>query len=623
MEKDDYLQKLQRTMREHKHSKTEVRELVSLKRTLKAKVSTLALQLQERDISSSDEVEASGEFSELQEKVKSSEDRLEAFSTKVNKLEMEKQRLVSQLNKSLLAKEELIGESRELTRKLDTALKLCATTTEHPLNRDSGLEDFVSMALTDTAETQTDSVSYHDSQTQVDCASEFAEKEVQVDTLTEVCAQFRFHSEETAAELSATKEEITRSNKSYQNKLKDAESKIHQLLDIKEQLTKKNDGLRKRIDEQDLHVTRNSALHNTEISQQISHIVGREDSEPTSERLKKALVEMEEMKKVHLNERHEMRQRLADAIVKVKEREAKNLSEINDLKLKLDLTQKQLLEAATSTKSAGGSSIPDSHRISFREVESVTPYKLDEGTFGSTVEAVFRGKRVAARCVTKESLARYPIQTIHKQINAMALTRHPNLLLFIAVAMDAPSGIMILTELLTCTLREAYESSLIKPDKLPVLLDVALALNFMHLEKSPIVHGNLSSRCVLVEEVSEGQWRGKLSDIGTSASIMMLSAPRERERVYLAPELEGNSQHISSTPADLFSYGVLLCELASGGLPASAGDLEGNLGGLKGGLPQIACLALCCTASNPCQRPVMGNMVKKISNLVVNKIQVP
>lgn len=620
VEKDEYLQKLQRTVKELKHSKIEVREQAGLKRALKSRVSALEEKLKDQRESEtpSEQEGVSAEVSELREKVKSSEKELEWFSLSFKDLEMEKQQLVSQVNHSQQTQVELIGERDDLRRKL--------TTIEDTASGSASLAD---------VETQTNCPSFCDSQTQIDIARELADESVQVDTLTGVCSQYRLQLEQRSRELTQFKEETNKNNTIFHAKVRDTGAKIHQLLNIKEQLTKKNDDLQRRIDMLELEAPEYEVSLSSVQEVQQSLVGG---VEAVRDQLHNAHAEMEEMKRLHLNEKLAMKQRLSDAIVKVKKRETQQLEEIGDLQTRLEKTQKRLQEVSNAavTNTVGGANIPAS-LVSFTEVKDVTPHKLNEGTWGSTVEATFRGSRVAVRCITKESLARFPIHTIHKQIHSMTHTRHPHIALFIAAAMDAPSGMMILTELLTCSLRQAYQSGLIKPDKLPVLLDIALALNFLHLEKRPIVHNNLSSHCVLVEEGVDGQWRGKLSDIGTTTSLMMLSGPGERDPVYLSPELEAdrsspsslslveaNGHSLGSPSLDVYSYGVLMCELACSRLPASTTDVAGLVSGLKSRqLPQIAFLIQSCMADDPSQRPSMGNMGKKISHLIVNKIQVP
>ena len=641
MEKDEYLQKLQRTVKELKFAKMEVREQVSLKRALKARVSAMELQLKDqRDSSASSlgqlgvsaEVSAvqqrarSSELSEVQQRAARSSDQEQEFQD----LETEKQELLYQLQQSQRAKLEVIEERNELKKKLDTALQLHATRANH-VSQDIGVTTPPSVSLSHAS-------THSDRFVQAGVATKPAAKSVQVDTLTDLCTQYRLQSEKSSRELSNFMEETKKNNQVFHAKVRDTGAKILQLLDIKEKLTKKNEVLQKRIEELELEAPEQEVSLNGALSDLhgLQHsLSGGDEGQATGEQLQSALAEIEAMKQSHLNEKLAMTQRLSSAISKVKEREGQQAEEISELRTKLEKTQKRLQEVSNTavTNTVGGANIPES-LVSFMELEDVAPYKLDEGTWGAVVEAEFRGSRVAVRCVTKESLALYPIQTIHKQIHSLARTRHPQIALFIAAAMDAPSGIMILTELLTCSLRQAYQSSLIKPDKLPILLDIALALNFLHMEKKPVVHNNLSSHCVLVEEGAEGQWRAKLSDIGVTTSLMMLSGLGERESVYRPPELEGdtsslhlveaNGHSLGSPSLDVYSYGVLMCELASSNLPSTPADVVRQLSELRDSrLPQIAFLVQNCTAANPIQRPTTGNLVKKLNHLIVNKIQVP
>ena len=676
MEKEDYQEKFQRTVRELKHAKTEVRGLISNKRMLKTKISTLEVQLEDlqekegylEDVEKSpDSTSRDFEISELQEKVRCSESKLEETTTIFKEIELQKQQLVSQLNDSTGLREEMAKENKDLRRRLSTALQLYAAT-EDRFNQADELTIGVSVDLIDSGiqtdsgpspggtepritsllvngvqdpsskmQAEVDEEFFAESRTNGGAVCECADKEVQVDTLMDVCTQYKKQLDESNREMRTLKESVQRSILTHRKELKEAEGKIHQLLNFKEQLTKKNTSLSSEVDRlksMEFQSTMNGTLYNTQdLDQTINH---RQDtSDPaTAGKLQKALAKIEELNTEHLKERDEMRQRLTDAIVKVKEREMKFTAEISDLKLKLDSAQKQLWAGSDAATTMGGlkntrgaPSAPEGSIVSFVEIESISPHKLDEGTWGYMVEASFRGTRVAVHCLSKESLAKNPINSIHRQIKIMAHVRHPNLALFVGVAMDAPSGVMIVTELLTCSLRQAYQSDLIKPDKLPTLLDVARGLNFLHLEKKPIVHNALTSCCVLAEEGPGGQWRAKLANIGSSTPLMSLSSPSEREVVYLGPELE-TSHHHHHTPlafpsVDVYSYGVLMYEVATCSLPDTAKAITGSLGALKERLPQITFLVQSCMTAEPERRPTMGSLVKKIHHLVINKIQVP
>lgn len=716
VDKEDYHQKLQRSHQELKRTKTEMRELVNIKLTLKAKVSELEISQGKGEISDTEEVrdfDHDTASSELDKKLKVSEKKLKEMAVSFKDLQSDKQSLKTQLELSSEDKTQLSLESKELKRKLGTALQLYAaaenqydhlqqtsvalTQTEEgdePLQRTSvaltqtegdellqrtsvahtscetqteegdKLLQQTSVALTQTedpgdellqrtssetqteegvlvsSEAQTDHISHSDDEVE---ANSHREKEVQVDTLSGMCDQYKKVSEEMSEEVSNLKKEMQRSNHTHKTNLKEAEMKIHQLLSIKERLTKKNADLSRKMHmdagkkpeeskEPEFQRTLSSALHS--IQELELSICGDSPSQgqPDSEKLKNALEEMDRMKKAHSKEMEDMKKKVSGVLVKVKAREVDYRAEISELRTKLETSQKHLREVSgAATKSgpsgnAGEERIHETSIIQFKEIASITPCTPEEeGAWGESLEAVFRGKRVAARRIARDNLTRYSIPVIHKQISTVAHIRHPNLVLFIAVAMDAPGGMMILTEFLTCSLRQAYQTSLIRPDKLPVMLDIAMGLNFLHLQqKKPIVHNNLSSWSVLVEEVAGNRWRAKLSDIGATAPLVMISEPEKRHAVYLAPEI-GSSLEALSTAVDVYSFGVVLCELAVNTLPESAEAMTEVIAtsGLRNRLPQILFLIQSCLATEIEKRLSMVNMVKKIQHLVVNHIQMP
>lgn len=636
MEKDDCQQRLQRSLKELRHSKTELRELVVMKRSLKAKVTALESELGDslakRD-SEDDSERGSTELptNELLER------RIEEMEACIVRMEGEQLQLTAQLEQYSEVERELTEEGEELRTKLNSALLLIVEAENHI--KDKRDQEETTPTPCSHEETQTEVVPSNEQETQVNSLiSSGADKAIQVDTLLEICTQYQKESEMRSREVSILKEKLAQSSAAHKNQLKEAESKIHQLLSFKERLTIKNSELQREIEsrpkETDYQKKISSALYSIQaLEDELCGVEtksnGNSDGDDTQ--LKNALAEIEKLKKDHSNEKQEMRQKVATVVAKVKEKELKNAAEMNELKAKLETAQKHLRSSSHALSSngtaslgsqhgpAGPTGVSDNSTVSFMEIESVTPHKMEEGVWGFFSEAVFRGKSVGVRCLTKESLARFSIQEIHKQIGHLVQLRHPNIVLFLAASLDTPSGMMIITELLTCSLRQAYEARLM-PDKLPVMLDVAAAINFLHLQKKPVIHGNLSSCAVMVEEGSQKQWKAKLSDIGTSAPLMTLS---EISPVYLAPELEGQRSKFTSPALDVYSFGVLLCEVAASYLPTSPEEFPGVILGLKDSLPQVAFLVQCCTAASPEERPKMASLVKKLKNLVVNKITMP
>ena len=90
----------------------------------------------------------------------------------------------------------------------------------------------------------------------------------------------------------------------------------------------------------------------------------------------------------------------------------------------------------------------------------------------------------------------------------MSQLRHPHLLLFMAIVLGNPSGPLIITELLDATLRHSYESNQLQHSNvLSIFSEVVAALNYLHLQRSTIIHRDVSSANVLLEKVFEDCWR--------------------------------------------------------------------------------------------------------------------
>ena len=639
-------------MRELKRSKAEFHELLDIEHSLQAEISALKAKLHEAGKGSDSELEEEEEaasedliLSDLEMKLKISKQKLEEATAKVETLEAEKVDLrntsIAQASEFSILEKNLIEEKEQVEKRLNVALRLCAAMEDQDRDREISVH----------YEVQTDHIDGHidtsspqvvattcDQCTQVKQASttdsevkvEQANTEVQVEILSErLCEEYRRKLQDKEEEVSDLNEKLSQNNSAHKEELKEAESKILQLLSIKEQLTNKNEQLSKQVKQtqlSDYGGTLNDALRN--IQELEANLNGgvHPKADSTNEQLKK---EIEELKKAHSNEREETRKKINDIIAKVKEREMIIVSENEKLKTKLERSQKLMQDRANSLDAASSGvskavRVPESNIVSFMEVD-LAAVKFQEGKWGYSIEGVFRGKKVTAKYISKESLVRFSIDEIHKHITSVANLHHPNIVLFIAVAMDAPVGMMILTELQRCTLKQAYMIGLLRSEKLPVMLDVALALNFLHLQSKPIVHDNLSSNTVVVEEAGNGKWRAKLLDIGVSTPSMVTSGPDERPPVYLAPENRelGLAKEFLPPSSDVYSYGILLSEVALNSLPDPTSDISDSIGGLKETLPQVFCLIRACLSSNPEQRPAIGTMVTKIQNLVANNILVP
>ena len=103
--------------------------------------------------------------------------------------------------------------------------------------------------------------------------------------------------------------------------------------------------------------------------------------------------------------------------------------------------------------------------------------------------------------------------------------------------------------------------------KLSILRDVASALNYLHCHHDEIIHRDGSSSNVLLEVKGHNQWRAKLSDFGSANLSQLSETIGPGAMLYTAPEVP----KVQTTKMDVYSYGILLCELLTNQFPLSEG----------------------------------------------------
>ena len=199
-----------------------------------------------------------------------------------------------------------------------------------------------------------------------------------------------------------------------------------------------------------------------------------------------------------------------------------------------------------------------------REIQ-LTDQELGRGAWATVSVAMFRGSRVAAKCVHNQIVSPHNIQLFKREMDMAARIRHPNLLLFIGATLEGE--MVILTELMPTSLRRElqreYQLSL-RPT-ISIGLDVAKALNYLHLMRPhPLIHRDISSANVLLEPLPNSRWRAKVSDYGTVNLQENLATVGPGSPCYAAPEANDPTQQ--SPKMDIFSFGALLMEMLSGEL---------------------------------------------------------
>ena len=160
--------------------------------------------------------------------------------------------------------------------------------------------------------------------------------------------------------------------------------------------------------------------------------------------------------------------------------------------------------------------------ISKKDIE-LSGVEIGKGRWSVVREAIYRGDRVAARCLYSKIISEDNFKVFIECMDTAVKLRHTNLLPFIGAVLEGEP--IIITELMPFNLKKVLEmkGQLLNYQIVGIALDVARALNFLHTAKpEPVVHGDLMSTSVLLEQGKGNSWRAKLSDFMTAKFFKQL-----------------------------------------------------------------------------------------------------
>ena len=203
--------------------------------------------------------------------------------------------------------------------------------------------------------------------------------------------------------------------------------------------------------------------------------------------------------------------------------------------------------------------------IAWDELSIIRP--IGSGNFGDIYLAVYRRTEVAVKKLRVDGRSP-PSKLLADLMNESLIfskLRHPNLTLFIGVCTDATSPALVTEYMRGGSLwdvihpRNPSQVVSISWDKrLKIMKDVAKGMAFLHGCRPPIIHRDLKSQNVLLDE----HWNCKLCDFGL-ARIKSLNSDMSRVGTpqWMAPEVLREESYTES--ADVYSYAVLVWELVT------------------------------------------------------------
>ncbi|XP_068685938.1 probable serine/threonine-protein kinase DDB_G0271682 [Montipora foliosa] len=348
--------------------------------------------------------------------------------------------------------------------------------------------------------------------------------------------------------------ELQREN--AQRQLQEMEEQIREKEDDKTNLERQLEILRQQLRERN--------LRETNLMQQL------QEKEPQRETSQRQLQEMEEQirekEDVKANSERQLREMAQSFEERIREKE----EEKTNLETQLGMKNQELSELETSLSAAQQMIIELRRRescdwvISRGEIQVIQDKCLGKGAWGSVNEATYCGCKVAVKQIHELILSAHNRRLFEREMNIASRCRHPCLLQFIGATNDEGSPLFV-TELMDMSLRALLGQRELTETEISVIsLDVSRALNYLHhMKPCPIVHRDVSSANVLLWRQGE-QWRGKVSDYGTAKFVQQTMTVAPGAPIYSAPEAVFSNQ---TSKVDVYSFGVLLCEMCIGEMP--------------------------------------------------------
>ena len=299
--------------------------------------------------------------------------------------------------------------------------------------------------------------------------------------------------------------------------------------------------------------------------------------------------------------------------------DTENQQLIATLRQQIDVLQRRVTSLSATNRSQNSQEV-EFWQVSPEEVTIREDQILGGGAWGYVAKGTFRGTSVAVKRVYPAILQMSTVERIRREIRTMAQIRHPNLVLFIAAVLNEQTGPMIVTELLDTSLRSAYQANRIGANKRKIFRDVSSALVYLHGQREPIIHRDVSSANVLLVSQPKDSWLAKLSDFGSANLARYATTPGEGAILYTAPEAyphpptSRTPRPPQTTKIDVYSFGVVACEVVTGVFPESDKfrDLLGSVGRVW---PQIHPLITSCVSHSPQDRPTMETVLSRIKQL--------
>ncbi|CAN8294940.1 unnamed protein product [Cochlearia groenlandica] len=193
--------------------------------------------------------------------------------------------------------------------------------------------------------------------------------------------------------------------------------------------------------------------------------------------------------------------------------------------------------------------------------------RIGLGSYGEVYNADWKGTEVAVKKFLDQDFSGDALAEFRREVRIMQRLRHPNVVFFLG-AVTRPPNLSIVTEFLPrgslYRILHRPKSQIDEQRRIKMALDVAMGMNCLHTSTPTIVHRDLKTPNLLVDN----NWNVKVGDFGLSRlkhNTFLSSKSTAGTPEWMAPEVLRNEP--SNEKCDVYSFGVILWELATLRLP--------------------------------------------------------
>lgn len=190
--------------------------------------------------------------------------------------------------------------------------------------------------------------------------------------------------------------------------------------------------------------------------------------------------------------------------------------------------------------------------------------KIGSGSFGTVYKGTWMGVDVAVKKLEASPMAPADYRNFLYEVELMSNLRHPNILSLLGACLEPPNLCYVAELVKQGSLDRVLKlyPHLDWKIRLNMALECAKGLMYLHRQRPPIMHRDLKSLNILVDE----NFHVRLTDFGLSQDKTTKMNTRVGTLNWVAPEvLEGDVAY--DEKADIYSFGMILWELLTGRTP--------------------------------------------------------